>query len=173
MYKTFFAGFAFLLAAALLFVACGAAGPGVNLALNKHAVASSFEKATNHNGGEDLVPGRVCDGNTFTKWGSDFRNSADPNTAWIYVDLGVKKQLHSVHIYWEAAFAKRFSIEVSDDAIAWKEIAGEGMTPPEFRENDGLSEVVFDQPVEARYVKINGKERGSKWGYAIYELEVY
>jgi hypothetical protein len=39
--------------------------------------------------------------------------------------------------------------------------------------NGGLSEVVFNNPVEARYVKMNGLQRGGRYGYSLYEMEVY
>jgi hypothetical protein len=161
-------------AAFCLFAAgCGDSGPQVNLALNKPAVASSFEKGTRHNGNKDLIPASAFDGDTLTRWGSDFHNDADPNAAWIYVDLEKETTIHSVNIYWEAAFAKRFGIEVSDDSKTWMDVAEGGMTPTEFRENGGFVEVKLDKPVEARYVKLNGKQRESRYGYSIYEIEVY
>jgi hypothetical protein len=167
------AGFVLMSAVGLFPTGCGGSGPQVNLALNKPVTASSFEKGTHHNGGKDLVPEAACDGDTLTRWGSDFNNDADPDAAWIYVDLGAKKEVHSVNIYWEEAFAKRFGIEVSDDAKTWTEVAAGNMTPPEFRENGGLSEVVFNNPVQARFVKMNGLQRGGRYGYSLYELEVY
>ncbi|MGA2141254.1 MAG: discoidin domain-containing protein [Brevinematales bacterium] len=158
----------FLAAAACFFcLQSYADGTRPNLALNKPAVCSSFEKANQYNGNKDSVPGLVTDGDKQTRWSSDYFNDADPNLAWIYVDLGSKVDISEVKIFWEAAMAKVFSIEVSDDAKTWTSISDiKGNFLPQ-------TDVKIDKPVSGRYVRINCKERKTQYGYSIFEIEVY
>jgi hypothetical protein len=124
----------------------------VNLALNKPVTASSTTF------GE---PGSVTDGNNSTRWAS---NSKDDE--WIYVDLGEKKDVNGVGLNWEYAYAKSFKIEVSDDARKWNSVYNttEGKV--------GEMQIVFPEET-ARYVRMHGIERGSYFGYSLYNFEVY
>ncbi|MBP1963182.1 discoidin domain-containing protein [Paenibacillus aceris] len=150
----------FLLIAAILaaFIPAGAAtyaaGEATNLAAGKSVTVSS-ENATK-NKKENAV-----DGNMTTPWGSLY---FDPE--WIYVDLGKAYSVSKVKIYWEAAYGKGYKIQVSQDAMSWTDVFatqnGDG----------GLDEINFE-PVEARYVKMLGVQKATKWGYTIYEYEVY
>jgi hypothetical protein len=169
-----------LVSLAILFAGCAGGGnaekpesgkpvskPKVNLALKKKAYASSYEKANQYNGNVDLTPDKAVDGDMSTRWGSDHFSDPDPNSAWIYVDLGSSMPFQEVIIKWEAAFASAFDIETSDDANTWtavKSITGNSM------QND---DIVLDKPVTARYVKIDCKARHTQYGYSIYELEIY
>nr|WP_240547998.1 discoidin domain-containing protein [Paenibacillus lignilyticus] len=67
---------------------------------------------------------------------------------------------------WEAAYASSFKIQVSTDAANWTDVytttTGTG----------GIQNVTFN-PVNARYVRMNGTARGTQYAYSIYEFEVY
>ncbi len=123
-----------------------------NLALKKPVVASSTE------GGQ---PENVTDGDNNTRWASK-----STNKEWIYVDLGSEETVNAVSMNWEAAYAKAFKIQVSTDAITWKDV----YSTKEGRE--GKMRADFDD-VKARYVKIQGVERGSWWGYSLWDFEVF
>ena len=58
---------------------------------------------------------QAVDGNLGSRWESI--HNVDPQ--WIYVDLGAPTDLDSVVIYWEAARAKDYVLEVSTDASIW------------------------------------------------------
>lgn len=117
---------AFMFAICLLFVACGGGasssgatkpeskskGSGPNLALGKEAVASSFEKGNQYNGGKDSVPGFAVDGDSLTRWSSDYWNDKNPNLAWIYVNLGSKTSFQTLNILWEAAMASNIILKI-------------------------------------------------------------
>lgn len=124
------------------------------LAFQKTATASSIHAAA-------YAPANAVDGDPLTYWSSAF---TDP--AWLAVDLGVVHKVGLVRIFWEAAFSKTFSVQVSTDGQAWTEVyyTAEG--------KGGSSEVKF-APVQARHVRVLGTERGSQWGHAIRELEVF
>ncbi|HUU10154.1 MAG TPA: discoidin domain-containing protein [Phycisphaerae bacterium] len=127
------------------------------IARGKPATASSSVTV----GANSYPAGNAVDGNPATYWSSDF---ADP--AWLRVDLGESVRIRRVTIRWETAYAKAFAVQVSADGRTWTDVfktdSGSG----------GTSEIDF-APVAARYVRIFGTARGTEWGYAIRELNVF
>lgn len=110
--------------------------------------------------GTEFPPKSATDGNPASRWSSEF---SDPQ--WISVDLGEKKSIKSVRLKWEAAYAKKYTIDVSDDAKAWRTVhkqdAGRG----------GDEIVAVD--AQARYVRVSGLTRATQYGYSLWELGVY
>src|SRR5947209_5391721 len=96
--------------AILLLLGVGAASAQTNLALNRPVVASSTE-------GAGTPATAAVDGNTGTRWSSAF---ADPQ--WIRIDLGATTSITSVGLNWEAAYAKSYQIQTSNDAATWTTI---------------------------------------------------
>lgn len=127
--------------------------PPVNLALNRNTVVSSIE-ATGYEGN------KAVDGNMSSRWSSQF---SDPQ--FIYIDLGSVQHFNRIDIYWEAAYGKNYTIQISNDASNWNNFAtitnGDG----------GLDRLNLSG--DARYVKMYGLQRGTVYGYSIYEFEVY
>jgi hypothetical protein len=125
----------------------------VNIARNKPAFASSTE-----HGQADAV----TDGNDKTRWGSEFRNNE-----WIYVDLESVQVINGVRVNWQEAYGKTFKVQVSNDAKNWKDVftCSNGM--------EGVQEFFFTEEAEARYVRIYGVERGSGWGFSLWDFDVY
>ena len=123
-----------------------------NLALNKPARASSSEY------GE---PVNVTDGKPETRWAS-----TGGDHEWIYVDLGEEKNVNGVGLNWEDAYAKAYKIQVSDDAKNWKDVYATADGVP------GEQEIIFEE-TPARYVRVQGVERGTYWGYSLWDLKVY
>ncbi len=123
-----------------------------NIALNKPAYASSTSN------GE---PALVTDGNSGSRWASNQTDSE-----WIYIDLGKEEIVNGVKLNWEEAFGKAFKIQVSNDAKAWKGVyeTEDGHT--------GVQQITFDE-VNGRYVRMLGLQRGSGWGYSLWDFEVY
>ncbi len=159
----------------LCYAGCAGSGAGkpenskknLNLALNKKAVASSFESANQYSDNKDLVAANAVDGDPTTRWGSDWRRDHDPNVAWIYVDLGASMPFREVKIKWEPSKALDYNIETSDDAKAWTVV--KAVTGNVSADND----IILDKPVTARYVKINCIKRSTQYGYSIYEIGIY
>lgn len=124
-----------------------------NLALNRPVTASSVQSG--------LPETYAVDGDNGTRWGSDW---SDPQ--WIYVDLGAVKTVNRVKLNWEAAYGKSYKIQVSLDANNWTDVysttTGDG----------GIDDIVFS-PTSARYVRMYGTERGTPYGYSLWEFEVY
>ncbi|MEU8270469.1 discoidin domain-containing protein, partial [Sphaerisporangium sp. NPDC049002] len=100
------------------------------------------------------------DGNTGTRWASQF---SDPQ--WLQVDLGAAAAITQVVLNWEAAYAKSFQIQVSNDASTWTNVyattTGTGGTQ------------TLNVTGTGRYVRVYGTARGTAYGYSLWEFQVY
>jgi hypothetical protein len=119
----------------------------------KPALASSVE-------GADVPAVAAFDGNAGTRWSSQF---SDPQ--WIRVDLGATATVSQVVLQWETAYGKAYRIETSADGTAWTPIytttTGAGGTETLTLTGSG------------RYVRLYGTQRGTGYGYSLYEFKVY
>ncbi|HEU0226158.1 MAG TPA: discoidin domain-containing protein [Arachidicoccus soli] len=103
----------------------------------------------------------IVDGSKGSRWSSTYSDNQ-----WVYVDLGTEKEIASVNLIWESAYAKAFKLQVSNDAIHWKDIYAS-------QNGSGGDEHINFSPVKARYVKMLGIKRASQWGYSLYEFEIF
>ncbi|MFG2407728.1 discoidin domain-containing protein [Streptomyces brevispora] len=131
--------------------------PAPNLAAG--AAASAGE--TEWNPFTSYAAGKAVDGDTGTRWASGWSDDQ-----WLRIDLGSSRTVGKVFLDWEQAYARAYRIEVSDDGTTWRTVwstaDGDG----------GLDNAVFS-PVQARYVRIHGVTRATKYGYSINEAAVY
>ena len=125
-----------------------------NLALNKPTVASSSQVNTNS-------PAMAVDGNATTRWESQYTDAQ-----WIYVDLGQPMEVTHVKLSWEAAYAKTYQIQVSNDAVNWTNIYSTTTGAGGVNDLTGLKGY-------GRYVRMNATLRGTGYGYSLFEFEVY
>jgi len=104
-------------------------------------------------------PENVVDGSAETYWRS--LNQLD----WLRVDLGVATTISRVVVNWhENYFAKRYELQLSNDAASWKTASSSaGQT--------GVQILEFS-PATARYVRLNLIEN-NKSNYRIAEFEIY
>ncbi|NRQ40237.1 alkaline phosphatase [Nonomuraea sp. NN258] len=142
---------------ASLFVAAGAqAGTAETLlSQGKPASSSSIE-------GSSYVAARAFDGNTTsTRWAS--AEGHDPE--WLRVDLGATQQISRVKLTWEVAYGKAYQIQVSLDGAAWTTVhsttSGDG----------GVDDLALT--ATGRYVRMYGTQRGTPYGYSLWEMQVY
>jgi hypothetical protein len=127
---------------------------GNNMALNRSAVSSSNE-------GPGTAAINVTDGNMGTRWSSTF---SDPE--WLYVDLGSVHDIDSVVLYWEGAYAARYVLQTSDDALSWVD------QYTEHSGNGGMDKIIFTA-TNVRYVRMYGLQRATPYGYSLWEFQVY
>lgn len=124
----------------------------VVLSRGRPATASSTENAV-------FPASAAVDGDPGTRWSSAF---ADPQ--WLQVDLGSVQQLSGVTLNWEAAYGRSFQIQTSANAQDWTTVhsttAGTGGTQNLIVSGSG------------RYVRLYGTERGTPYGYSLWEFEV-
>jgi poly(3-hydroxybutyrate) depolymerase len=123
--------------------------------LARAATASSGESE------QGLPPSAAVDGDLSTRWGSGFSDDQ-----YLQIDLGEPNPVRGVSLFWEKAYATRFAIEVSTDAIRWKRVF-------ERESGGGGNEFVEFPPVEARFVRLAGIKRASPYGYSLYEMMVH
>lgn len=128
---------------------------GGNLALNKPAFISENDKP------EIETAHLAFDGKMDTRAGT-----ARTDSEWLYVDLGAKQVINEVRLYWEGAYGKIYQIRVSDDAENWTTVFST-------ENGDGGTDIILFDDIEARYVQMFGILRGSKYGYSLWEFEVY
>ncbi len=125
----------------------------VSLALNKPAVSSSREN--------EYVAANVTDQNSSSRWASERKDEQ-----WIYVDLGRREMFGRVELDWEGAYAEEYKIQVSDNARTWKDVVHK-------TDCKGGCELVEFEPVTARYVRMYGVERATKYGFSLWNFAVY
>ncbi|WP_329207072.1 discoidin domain-containing protein [Streptomyces sp. NBC_00683] len=108
-------------------------------------------------------PGAAADGNAATRWSSNFADDA-----WIRIDLGSTIRINQVKLEWEAAYGKRYVLEVSKDGTDWTSF---------YTETEGTGGTVtahtYPQEVTGRYVRMRGVERATAWGYSLFSFQVY
>ncbi|MDI6098689.1 discoidin domain-containing protein [Actinoplanes sp. NEAU-A12] len=131
-----------------------AAAAEVLLSQGKPATTSSTEAP-----GAYLASAAV-DGDAGTRWSSAF---ADPQ--WLRVDLGSSQAISRVELNWEAAAAKAFQIQVSDNASSWSTIYS---TTTATGGNQSLT-----VNGTGRYVRMYGTQRTTGYGYSLWEFKVY
>ncbi|MCC3763537.1 discoidin domain-containing protein [Glycomyces sp. TRM65418] len=127
---------------------------GRNVAAGKPTTASTFQEWGGH------TPDQATDGDLATRWASEW---ADPQ--WIQVDLGERTEFHTVQLVWETSYAAAYQVQVSDDGRTWT-------TVHETSGGDGGADTITDGGA-GRYVRVLGTERGTEWGYSLYEFGVY
>ena len=129
--------------------------PAGNIAMGRNVTVSTIESS-------DVGGQYAVDGNPSTRWASV--SGSDPQ--WIYVDLGSSTQISRVILYWEAAFATQYRIQVSDDANNWSDIL------TEYNGNGGTDDLTVSG--RGRYVRMYGTQRTNyEWGYSLWEFAIY
>ena len=126
-----------------------------NLALGSVAEASSLA--------DGKIADEAIDGDTSTRWASERTDYQS-----ITIDLGEAAEISVIRLMWEAACGSNYTLEVSTDNENWTVVA-------DVKDNtvtDQYLTYTFD-PVSARYVKMNGATRATKYGFSIWELEIY
>lgn len=120
----------------------------------KPAAASSVETSS-------FPASLAVDGSAATRWAS--LEGVDPQ--WFRVDLGSAHSISRVKLTWEAAYAKTYKIQTSNDGTTWTDVhstsTGDGAT-------DDLTVAG-----SGRYVRMYGSARGTAYGYSLWEFEVY
>ncbi len=147
-------GVATLLVAGFTWAVLPASAAEPNLALNRPVTTSSVETST-------YSGAKAVDGNATSRWAS--AEGHDPE--WIRVDLGATSQLSRVVLRWEAAYAKAYRVEVSADGANFQQI---------YSTTTGNG-AVDDLTVTGagRYVRIYGTQRGTTYGYSLFEIEIF
>jgi len=122
------------------------------LSQGRPAVASSVQAP--------FVAANAVDGNTGTRWGSNFNNNE-----WIYVDLGATYNLSRVVLNWEAAYASGYQIQVSANTTTWTSIFTTTTG------NGGIDDLAVTGT--GRYVRVLCTVRATQFGCSLFEFQVF
>ncbi|WP_418552476.1 discoidin domain-containing protein, partial [Longibaculum muris] len=124
-----------------------------NVALNKTATASSQTDSNN--------PKYTIDGKLNTRWASK-----ENDTEFITIDLHGLYTIDQITLNWETAYGKKYLLQGSLD--------GENFFELYHQENgQGHIENIYFNEATVRYVRMQGIQRGTNYGYSLYEFEVY
>jgi len=105
------------------------------------------------------VAGNAIDGKLATRWSSAFDDGA-----WIQFDFGVKTQVGYMKLLWENAYGKQYNLLVSDDGQNWTQFRS-------VTNGLGGTEEFYNLGVNARYIRLQGVQRATQYGYSLFEVE--
>lgn len=135
--------------------AASAEAADVLLSQGKPVATSTIE-------GSSYTGAKAVDGSTTTRWAS--AEGSDPQ--WLRIDLGQPATIHRVLLNWEAAYAKKYRIEVSDDGSTFTTAASVDTGDGKLDDLTGLS-------AHGRFVRFVGLTRGTSYGYSFWEMQVF
>lgn len=118
------------------------------------AYASSAERG-------DLDAPAAIDHNTNTRWGSRFTDDE-----YIVLDFGKSELITRVNIVWEAAHAREYLLQVSEDASTWTTIKT-------VTDSAGGTEDLSGFAGQGRYLRMQGVKRAGGYGYSIEEIQAF
>ena len=128
----------------------------LNLALGKPTTCSGSE-----NGGTSSD--KATDGLLDTRWSSRFQDGE-----WLTIDLQNTYAVNRVKLYWEAAYAMHFDIQLSTDGVQY------ATAYTAANAKGGTQDILLPAgPTNARYVRILCHKRNTGYGSSLYEVEVY
>ncbi len=128
-----------------------------NIAYNKPVFVNSEED----DNGTIRKKEYLVDENLGTRWSSDW---ADTDQS-IYIDLQGNYNISKVILYWEAAYATQFQIQVSNDANTWTTVY------ENYSATGGTNEISLN--TSGRYVKVYAFQKATQYGYSLYEFKVF
>jgi glucose/arabinose dehydrogenase len=122
-------------------------------AAGRPASASSTE-------GPGFEPGNAVDGDSGTRWSSAYADGQ-----WWQVDLGSARQVDTVELDWEPAYASRYEVQTSLDGVNFSTAATATLLGP------GTHRETFAAR-SARYVRVLALERATIYGVSFFEARV-
>ncbi|SNT07592.1 Uncharacterised Sugar-binding Domain [Micrococcales bacterium KH10] len=125
----------------------------------------------------DQAKERINDGDTGTRWNGKSGTGNDGHP-WAYIDLLNPAELSLITVEWEAAYAKDFRIQYSNDASTWTDIqvfTNQSLSNHAITRvsEDSLAALQQAEPDGVRYVRMyTDAMHNSGWGISIYELSI-
>lgn len=118
--------------------------------------------SSNENGSPVFYASNVMDGDPATRW-----SSAPAETAWLFVDLKKEYTIKKMVLNWEASYAAAYDVKSSVDGKTWTTIK-------EISDGDGGRDELSVNAPGTRYLRISMIRRApDKWGYSLYDLEIF
>ncbi|GGO80986.1 beta-N-acetylglucosaminidase domain-containing protein [Wenjunlia tyrosinilytica] len=109
----------------------------------------------------DFPAAAVTDGDPGTRWSSPVENDA-----WVQVELPKAARIGRVVLRWQDAHASSYEIRTSPDGRTWT-------TAATVRQGRGGTESVRMDAPGTRFVRVQGKQRATRYGYSLYSVQAY
>ncbi|GGW28623.1 beta-N-acetylglucosaminidase domain-containing protein [Streptomyces xantholiticus] len=129
---------------------------GGDLARQAGAEASSSGDET-----PDFPAAAAVDGDAGSRWSSPIGPSA-----WWQVELPRPARVGRVTLHWQEAYATRYRIQVSADGKVWR-------TAATITDGGGGRESVGMDAKGTRFIRVQGDERATEFGYSLFSVEAY
>ncbi|MFJ2578993.1 beta-N-acetylglucosaminidase domain-containing protein [Kitasatospora aureofaciens] len=127
---------------------------GADLALGAKATSSGDETP-------NFPASAVADGDPKTRWSSPARDDA-----WVQLELPQAVHLGAAVLHWQAAYASSYKIQTSADGVTWT-------TAASVDNGKGGDETVRFDAANAKFVRMQGVSRATKYGYSLWGIELY
>jgi hyaluronoglucosaminidase len=131
-----------------------AEGPDLARAPGAAAESSGDETA-------DFPASAALDDASATRWSSRYEDGA-----WWQLRLAAPARVGRVVLHWQDAYASRYRVQVSADGRTWR-------TAATVRDGRGGRETVLMDAAETRFVRVQGDERATRFGYSLWSVEAY
>nr|WP_202458588.1 beta-N-acetylglucosaminidase domain-containing protein [Streptomyces sp. SID5464] len=109
----------------------------------------------------DFPASAANDGDPETRWSSPVDDGA-----WWQVELPRPARLGRVVLRWQDAHASAYRVQVSPDGRRWRTAAA-------VRDGRGGRESVRMDERDVRFVRVQGDERATPYGYSLWSVEAY
>jgi hypothetical protein len=150
-----------------------------NVLKGKPAYVSSWDTTSMGANGKGMPGSLAVDGDSGTRWATDWMNDVNRDSGWIYIDLQGQHSIDSVVIKWETAGALHYAIQVanfvdplSQDSLNLLASDTPWTTVAEI--TDGLSgetRAIGFTSVLARQIRVRGYSRTTTFGYSMWEFQ--
>ncbi|MFK4083438.1 discoidin domain-containing protein [Kribbella sp. NPDC020789] len=125
------------------------------LSQGKPVTTSSVESSS-------FTGAKAVDGSGTTRWAS--AEGIDPQ--WLRIDLGTVATVRRIKLDWEAAYATKYRLEISDDGVTYSTVVA-------VDNGDGNTDDLSGFTARGRYLKFVGLTRGTPYGYSFWELQAF
>ncbi|MDX3849291.1 beta-N-acetylglucosaminidase domain-containing protein [Streptomyces sp. AK02-01A] len=109
----------------------------------------------------DFPAAAATDGDPASRWSSPVEDGA-----WWQLELARPARIGQVVLNWQEAYASRYRIQVSADGRTWR-------TAATVDEGRGGRETIGMDAKDARFIRVQGDARATRYGYSLFSVEVY
>ncbi|MFI0259957.1 beta-N-acetylglucosaminidase domain-containing protein [Streptomyces sp. NPDC017056] len=109
----------------------------------------------------DFPASAATDGDPKTRWSSPAEDDA-----WLRFELPHPARLGRLVLNWQDAHAAAYRVQVSPDGVTWR-------TAATVADSKGGRETVRMDAKDARFVRIQGDKRATRFGYSLWGVEAY
>lgn len=110
---------------------------------------------------KDFPASGANDGDPTTRWSSPAEDGA-----WWQMELAEPVRLGQVVLRWQDAYAAGYRVQTSSDGRTWR-------TAATVKDGKGGREAVRMDARDTRYVRVQGDERATRFGYSLWSVEAY